>query len=1186
MGVVVEKARVDQPVSIRLLGPVQLVRANGETIDFPSSSQRRLVALLSLSAGRVMRPDYLSDQLGVSPGALRKTVARLRARLEPDILHTCSNGYRIDGDVDAHRFAVSVATAPSAADPFAALEAALGLWVGAALDEFCHEPWAEAEAIRLEELRAHAIDRRCELLIDCGRSGEAVAGLHAHIANHPTRDRPRGLLLRALAADGRKADALRAYQQYRTFLAEELGMEPSTAVVDIERKIAQGWDGRSLDLNNITAAHPTAAASPLHSALANGTVVVGRQRQLLALHADAANATAGALRTVALSGEAGIGKTTLLGAFARSMHEAGGTVLYGRCDEGTAVPMQPFHSVVDQLIEAASTELVRAHTDRFGGALRRLAVSNCHAFSALQQLPAVPSPGTDDAGNRFELFEATADIVGRVADAVRQHSPSPLTIILDDLHWAEPTALLLLRHLVRASVGLPLLLVISYRDSGERKSDELRAALSDLDRGANRRIPLIGLNDTELAELATSLAKGPLGPGAVGLVAHLSDETAGNPLYATQLVAHLLESGRIELHDEAIAFLAKPDGGEVPPSLRDVVWSRVRAIGADAPEVLSAASVLGVEFHPQILAEMVNMSMADVSGVLDGSIDAGLLVELDDGAQTLRFTHALVAHALYSDLRGLKRSRLHSQAAAALLKQSGGYSQMAVMELARHSALAGQLSQAQHWAIAAGDFALDHLAPIEATRWFVLALDYALALDRPESELAERTLRLGEAQHHAGDPLAHATLLEAATIAQRCGAHDVVVRSALADDREFMLVGSVDRERLEHIESALAVCDRADINTYARLLSRFARELIHTTRHEERHRAAADAIALADASTDPTLLVHVARPLLFALWSPDTIAMRYNLAIQAAKAADRTTDPFLQFRAHHGAFVVAVESADAPAARHAKSRIDALAVRMHEPRLHWMNAILNTFEATMGGRLVEADAFAAKAFELATELGDTDAFTIYATQIFVGQTFAGRHLELFDIVRQAKEANPDVVAFQIGYGIICVVAGRPEEAQRILDAGARDNFVSVPNDYLWKTTTIGFAILAIELGDVGAASLLYPILEPFGREVSFNSVTSQGCIAAYLGKLASLLGYHDLADAHLDAALGIANTFGWEYHRATTLVALTVSRIRRLGALDDEAKAWLAEASAICEQCGLASVAAQVETLITTLPRA
>ena len=94
---------------------------------------------------------------------------------------------------------------------------------------------------------------------------------------------------------------------------------------------------------------------------------------------------------------------------------------------------------------------------------------------------------------------------------------------------------------------------------------------------------------------------------------------------------------------------------------------------------------------------------------------------------------------------------------------------------------------------------------------------------------------------------------------------------------------------------------------------------------------------------------------------------------------------------------------------------------------------------------------------------------------------------------------------------------------------------------MWLTTIIGYAVLAIELADVDAAALLMPIVEPYADVVAFNGATSQGPVAAYAGKLASLLDRHEAAEEHLMQALATATSFGWTYHRAPGRTAGTVA---------------------------------------------
>jgi DNA-binding SARP family transcriptional activator len=124
----------------------------------------------------------------------------------------------------------------------AVYEAALGLWRGEAYAEFAHECWALVESRRLEELRASAVEDLAALLVAEGEWTDAITRLEPLISLHPFRDRPRALLMRAYAESGRRVEALRAFQAYRTLLVEEVGTEPSSSIVALERDIARGGE--------------------------------------------------------------------------------------------------------------------------------------------------------------------------------------------------------------------------------------------------------------------------------------------------------------------------------------------------------------------------------------------------------------------------------------------------------------------------------------------------------------------------------------------------------------------------------------------------------------------------------------------------------------------------------------------------------------------------------------------------------------------------------------------------------------------------------------------------------------------------------------------------------------------------------------------------------------------------------
>lgn len=1154
---------------VRLLGAVRFVTDAGEVLDLPSPAQRRLLAVLALAAGATQRTEYLSDALELSPGSLRTTVSRLRSRIGDDAIRTDTAGYRITCAVDATMFTDLLVERPDHADRLAALDEALALWHGEALDEFRHEAWAAGEVARLDELRALAVEDRAELLIVRSRAAEAVASLEELVAANPLRDRPRGLLIQALASGGRHAEALRAYQAYRTYLADETGTEPSALVRSIERRVAAGAGAAPViapERPQPSPTHRPPVDVPLPGQLVEGPALIGRQREMTWLESDLVAARSGSMRMALVSGEAGIGKTTLLAAFARAQHrQAGNVVAFGRCAEGAAVPLEPFLTVLATLVEHAPTAVLQEHCERCGGELLRVAPR------LADRLWTPPPVVADNATERHLLFEAAADLLRRVA------SSGSLTLILDDLHWAEPTALLLLRHLGRALEDAPVLLIASYRATAPDLTPDLRSAIVDLERGRSRRLDLTGFDDGELGRLLRAVTGAYAEPG-VEVLAQLHEETAGNPLYAAQLVRHLWESKLLSIAADEFRFVGDVRHGALPQTVLEVIWSRVHALGQPATEVLRSAAVLGTDFAGDVLVSMTELRDSEVGAALELAIGAGLLAETGDAACPLRFTHALVTHALESDLSSGERRRLH-QRAAQVLRRTEHLRPDIVVALARHTALAGDLAAAQHWAVVAGTYASAHLAPAEAAAWYEQALAFAVEGEAPDAERAELMVLLGEAQHRSGDPRTHDTLLEAADLARRAGADAVLVRAALADDRGFSRAGVPDHERLAALEAAIAVADRADTATFARLLACRAQELVHTPNHELRHASARQAIALVDRDDEPKLLPQVISALVFGLWGPDTLPLRRQLAHRSLEAVAEAADPFLEFSTNRAAYYVAIESGDAAAASSSIVRLRQIANDIAEPRLRWILEVLEGFEATMQARFADADAHTERMFAIGTEIGEPDAFPLYAAQLFANRSFAGRYEEVIPLLEQAIAATPDSLPFRLAHAISCSVTGRVEEARQLLREAGDAGFAGIPVDWHWMTTVIGYAVLAIELDDAAAAAALYPLLEPFSDEVAFNGATSQGCVGAYLGKLASLLGHHDVADAHLDRALELNRSFGWKYHEATTLVALARSQHRRAGSLDDRGRSWLDDAEAISTDRGIRVVAAQVARL-------
>jgi len=240
-------------LEFHLLGPVEAI-ADGRPVPLPAAKPRALLAILLLDRNRVVPVGRLIDELwGEEPPetatkALQGYVSQLRKALGADRLVTKPPGYSLrvaEGELDLDRFELLVregrellgaGDSKTAAKRFGE---ALELWRGSPFAEFRAEPFARDAGARLEDARLAALEERIEAELALGRHSRLVPELEMLVAREPLRERPRGQLMLALYRSGRQADALELYRRTRETLNEELGIEPSLELQDLERRMLQ-----------------------------------------------------------------------------------------------------------------------------------------------------------------------------------------------------------------------------------------------------------------------------------------------------------------------------------------------------------------------------------------------------------------------------------------------------------------------------------------------------------------------------------------------------------------------------------------------------------------------------------------------------------------------------------------------------------------------------------------------------------------------------------------------------------------------------------------------------------------------------------------------------------------------------------------------------------------------------------
>ncbi|MFP3914394.1 MAG: alpha/beta fold hydrolase, partial [Actinomycetota bacterium] len=236
-------------MQFRVLGPVAV-----ETDDGPvdlSHQQRKLLAVLLANADQPVSTGTIAEDLWADgrpadpQTAIQTLVSRTRSRLGPEAVVTHPSGYlirtRAPHRLDSREFSEMVREAegmgPSAAGLY---QQALEMWTGPPFGEFADLPSVRLEAVQLGERRARAAEAYARALIDGSRLTDAIGLLRGHMEEHPFRERPRALLMEALYRDGRQPEALRVYADYRRLLVEELGVDPSWELQQLEMSLLDG----------------------------------------------------------------------------------------------------------------------------------------------------------------------------------------------------------------------------------------------------------------------------------------------------------------------------------------------------------------------------------------------------------------------------------------------------------------------------------------------------------------------------------------------------------------------------------------------------------------------------------------------------------------------------------------------------------------------------------------------------------------------------------------------------------------------------------------------------------------------------------------------------------------------------------------------------------------------------------
>lgn len=919
----------------------------------------------------------------------------------------------------------------------------------------------------------------------------------------------------------------------------------------------------SLSAEGGGAEQPSAASERSQGAGVGEKRFIGRAKELNAIVEALDGAVEGAGAVILVAGEPGIGKTRLAKEASRLAEERAFKVFWGRAWEAGGAPaLWPWIEIVRSYASSVDEQSLRAD---IGGHASLLA-SLVPDMAALLGVPG--NTAVEAEAEKFLMFDAVSHLL-RSAAAV-----APLMLIVDDLHAADQSSLLLLQFLVSRIDDHPIVIVGAFRDTAQDLTGRERQMISDIAVQATL-LQVHGLRTEETKEFVGA-AVGRQVQEEVVLAIH--EKTAGNPLFLDEVLRTLLG---ISDSDQITAV-----GIRIPKHLRDQIRRRLEAFDDDLLSVLGAASVIGRDFDVVTLSRITGKPEMDLQQLLEVAEKSGVIGSQQIGRHS--FSHVLFQETLYDHLPNSARTRLHLDAALAL-EGMGDVSQVAPSVASHYQKIAGAgyAAEASLWLKHAGDAAIKARAFDEAVVHFQEALHIQEAVSPATEDRIELLLSLGKAMRLAGDDRAPATLRQAAELARESGQALLFARAILEFTPSLGSINPADRDMPDLVETALEMLGDHDLELRARLLCRFAvLSLRIPDLAELRASRVAEAKHLAQKLESPTLHAVVATSELLInedLPHPRMVGeAQETLEIAIAGGnVELTLEAralLISRRLLLGQRQVALEELQIYA---------RLAEEVRSPFHLWSSRVVRACQQLLEGNLEAAIALSDEALQRGTSAPLYDPVVAWGAlrgSIWLVLRDPEWFQQMVPFMESAVQMYPTQPIPRLGFAHYYAYQGQQADGREWLESIGPAPVESLPRDIRWLGTMSMLGELAMLLNEPELGRTVHAELAPYGDYLAFQ------------GRGASLWGIPRLSMATAAAAAGLADEAEQHFEAAIRSTATTSIKpyqghthfyygwfLMQSGEVP-KAKTHLTRAKAIFERLGMRYPAAKSEDLLRSKP--